>query len=74
MESLHESECKGRDIAVSWPCRITRQFIKGKISDKGIHPPEVLGIDELLIEYQKREITLVEAIIYMEFCSILNLG
>lgn len=46
---------------------VARQFLRGMISDKGILPPEYLGkiphlFDDLLLEYQKRGINLVETI------------
>ena len=46
---------------------VARQFLKGMIPDKGICPPEYLGkiphlFDDLLLEYQKRGINLVETI------------
>jgi len=46
---------------------VARQFLKGMISDSGILPPEFLGkipnlYEDLLLEYQKRGIILLETI------------
>ena len=51
---------------------VARQLLKGMILFKGICPPEYLGkeeglFDDLLQEYQKRDITLGETIIKNEF-------
>ena len=46
---------------------VARQFLKGMIPNQGVCPPEILGkiphlFEDLLVEYQKRGINLVETI------------